>query len=54
MVGCVRLYLEPKPGIKDAQLPPTYTPIIDCHPEQARSLRRQLQRQGYIVHAFPI
>jgi hypothetical protein len=54
MVGCVRLYLEPKPGATESKSPTTYTPVIDCNPEQARELRRRLQRQGYIVHAFPI
>lgn len=54
MVGCVRLYLEPKPGRAEAADQSSYTPVIDCDPDQARKLRRHFQRQGYTVHAFPI
>ncbi len=54
MVGCIRLYLEPRPDLPDHMRPSDFIPVIDCNPEQARDLRRRFQRQGYIVHAFPI
>ena len=34
--------------------PQSYVPIIDCNPEQARELKRRLQRQGYEVIAVPL
>jgi hypothetical protein len=54
MMGCVRLYLEVKESVPAQHRPAITTPIIDCPPEEARGLRRRLQRQGYTVLAIPL
>lgn len=54
MIGVVRLYLELKPELPETHRPRDWTPIIDCPPEEARALKRRLQRQGYTVIAVPI
>jgi len=53
-LGCVRLYLEPSARLPAHMRPQSYVPIIDCNPEQARELKRRLQRQGYEVIAVPL
>jgi hypothetical protein len=54
MMGCVRLYLEIKEAVPEQHRPPITTPIIDCDPEEARYLKRRLQRLGYTVLAVPL
>ena len=54
MVGCVRLYLDARDDVPHHMRPQSYVPIIDCNPEQARDLKRRLQRQGYDVIAVPL
>ena len=54
MMGCVRLYLEVKETVPPQHRPPITTPIIDCDREEARYLKRRLQRLGYTVLAVPL
>ncbi len=54
MVGCVRLYLEPKPWLPESRIPASFTPVVDCDPPQAAEMQRQFRRQNFIVYAFPI
>ena len=54
MVGVIRLYLDPKPEVPESNRPRDWVPIIDCLPEEARALKRRLQKQGYTVIAVPI
>jgi hypothetical protein len=54
MMGCIRLYIEPRETVPDHMRSRGFVPIIDCNPDQARDLKRRLQRQGYEVIAVPL
>ena len=54
MVGVIRLYLELKDDLPASNRPRSFTPVIDCEPEEAQQLKRRLQRQGYSVIAVPL
>jgi len=54
MLGVIRLYLEPRPDLPASMRPQSFVPIIDCNPEQARDLKKRLNRQGYDVIAVPL
>lgn len=54
MLGVVRLYLEVKESVPEQHRPSIATPVIDCEPHEAATLKRRLQRQGYTVYAVPL
>jgi len=54
MMGCIRLYIEPRETVPEHMRDQGFVPIIDCTAEQAHDLRRRLHRQGYEVIAVPL
>jgi hypothetical protein len=54
VVGCIRLYVEPSDKLPATMRPEAFVSVIDCNPEQARDLKRRLQRQGYEVLCVPL
>ena len=54
MMGLVRLYIEPSESLPPQHVPDTYQPVIDILPEDAKSVRKSLRRQGYNVIAVPL
>jgi hypothetical protein len=53
-MGVVRIYVEPSDKLPVHMRPQSFIPVIDCNPEQARDLKRRLQRQGYEVLCVPL
>ena len=54
MVGIVRLYIDPRPEMPEEHIPAGFQSVLDVMPEEARSMRKQLRRQGYDVIAVPL